>query len=194
MVIATLVIPGRCAPMPELRWWNDPAAPWERLADELDEHLRIWYTWVGESVGIRIPGAQNKKFDNPAPCFLSGRTPLRSGRRMKTTAAELDSMMDERFATYTFTVKLPMEDRRVDWKHCGRCAAAFYAQFANFPAVRHVAAVQGISQQVAHRRGTDSQMVQELLRLQGLHEAGVLNAVEFSQAKSLVLGLGQVPR
>ena len=81
---------------------------------------------VGESIGIRIPSSANWKFRNSCPCFYSGRTPLQCRRADYSAAAELNGMMAERFATFSFTVPLPFAERDKAFPKCGRCAAAFF--------------------------------------------------------------------
>ena len=142
---------------------------------------------VNESVGVRRPGAKNKKHKNDAPCFVSGRTPILCGRRDKKTAETLDSMMDERFTTFHFTEPLPKHERRVDWKHCGRCCAEFYSRFASSPQVRVVAAERPQQTNAPPANPTQNGFVQQLCQLAELYRAGVLNADELSKAKQKLL-------
>ena len=80
---------------------------------------------VGEGLDVRLPG-RNVKHHNKAPVFFTGRTAVRCKVTDPDAAFELNKMMDERFTTFHFTEPLPLQARRADWVHCGRCAASFY--------------------------------------------------------------------
>ena len=95
---------------------------------------------VGESMELRAPGVLNTKFRNKAPLFYSGRVPLQCVRRNPKAAASLNSMMSERFVTFTFETPLPQAERLVDWKHCAKCCAAFFLQGAHSTAAAAVEA------------------------------------------------------
>ena len=82
--------------------------------------------FVGESLGLRLPGVANKKYRNVCPCFYSGRAPMQCGRRELEVASKLNGMMDERFTIFRFGNPLPLSQRDKSWPQCGKCAAAFY--------------------------------------------------------------------
>ncbi len=83
---------------------------------------------VGESMELRAPGQLNTEFRNKAPLFYSVRVPLQCVRRSADAAQTLNHMMADRFATFLFETPLPRAERAVDWKHCGKCSAAFFLQ------------------------------------------------------------------
>ena len=84
--------------------------------------------FVGEAITIRRPGVLGRKHANSRPAFYSGRAPIRAQTRDPHAAAELNSMMDDRFTIFHFHQPLPHTLRVVDWPKCGCCAARFYLQ------------------------------------------------------------------
>lgn len=85
--------------------------------------------FVGEGVGVRVPGKFNKKVRNLAPAFYSGRGPIRlrkSRTHTQDVADEYTGMMSERFTTFAFTSPIPLPLRQKEWPQCGRCAACFF--------------------------------------------------------------------
>ena len=92
-------------------------------------------SWLcGEGVLVRMPGKLSKKICNTAPCFYSGRVPMHlkpSHKHGFEEANEYNDMMGDRFTTYAFWNPLPMEERNMEWIHCGRCCAGFFLQAKN---------------------------------------------------------------
>lgn len=86
--------------------------------------------FVGESVGVRLPGEKNVKVRNAAPMFYSGRAPLTSSFVDHDERSEYDEMMMERFTTFFFTNPIPKKERKPNHPQCGRCCAAFYGSNA----------------------------------------------------------------
>ncbi len=89
--------------------------------------LLSWF--IGESVGVRVPGGFNQKVRNRAPCFYSGRGPLQlrpSARHPAEAAAQLNGMMADRFTVFVFAQPIPLNERSMCFSHCGRCAAQFF--------------------------------------------------------------------
>ena len=149
---------------------------------------------VGESVGIRNPGVLNKKERSACPCFVSGRTPIRSGRRDPVAARKLDDMMDERFTFFKFTQPIPMQLRRVDWVHCGRCCATLYSQASTNPLVTQGELLCPTVYELAvpQAAGPSGQQVpsclpEALSTVVDLHNAGFLDVDEFRTVKCLIL-------
>ena len=147
-------------------------------------------TLCGEAFGVRVPGRPNAKCRNVAPAFYSGRTPMMSSHRDVTARAELNSMMNERFHAFGFSVPLPMHMRVADWPACGRCAAVFYLHGpAQTPAATN-AAQGSVEQTAAAREATGSTVVADLCRLVELKTAGLLSEGEFQAAKAARFGGG----
>ena len=98
-------------------------------------------------------------------------------------------MVDERFTTFHFTTPWPMSERRIDWKHCGRCGAGFYIRFADLPEVREV---RPLAPPVAKAPGDPAGktgLAQQLTDLSMLHRSGALTDNEFTCAKRRCLGV-----
>ena len=158
--------------------------------------LLSWF--VGESVGVRMPGRTNKKVRNQAPCFYSGHTLLevRSGHRHSPTkVAMLNEMMAERFTIFRFTEPVPKEKRMVSWPHCGRCAANFYlggddtttAGAAGADAGSGHATLSCSASCIQPPPASPSSLVSALSELAHLHSSGALTPEEFQAAKRKVL-------
>ena len=114
---------SRAHPSSEIILWQD--------YDHDEKTIRfsdLLSLFVGESLGLRLPGVVNKKYPNLCPCFYSGRAPMQCQRRESGAAAKLSAMMDERFTTFRFFQPLPMAERDARWPQCGRCAAGFFLQ------------------------------------------------------------------
>ena len=155
--------------------------------------LLSWF--VGEGVGVRIPGQLNKKIRNRAPCFYSGRIPLHllSGpKHTPEAAAALNGMMMERFTTFYFTNPIPKGSRVWGWKQCGKCAAGFFlagepnaantggGALASNPPQGAMPALALVPPNV--------NLVQALAELARLHACGALDNQEFQLAKRRLLG------
>ena len=152
--------------------------------------------FVGESVGVRIPGSKNGKYRNRAPTFYSGRKPMRlrpSRVHDFDTAEEYSGMMDERFTFFYFTQPLPMNERIMEFAHCGRCAARFYvSDAAGVPPATPVVPMGPPEPKIPAQlvSNTDSQghpLVQTLRDLHELRVAGALTPEEFDRAKAQLL-------
>jgi energy-coupling factor transporter ATP-binding protein EcfA2 len=114
-----------CAPKPQ----NGSSFP---LTAILDCEIMLWQDYshcertlaftdllalfVGESIGVRRPSLENKKLQNIAPCFYTGRVPISSSMKDPASRKTLESMMNERFQIFQFNVPLPMQDRRLHIK------------------------------------------------------------------------------
>jgi hypothetical protein len=97
----------------------------------LQPDVDLFSFFCNESVNVRQPGKLNKKFRNCGPCFCSGRAALSlpvSATHPLHVAQEYSSMMAERFTTFVFANPLPKAERKMEWAHCGRCAANVYLQ------------------------------------------------------------------
>ena len=158
--------------------------------------LLSWF--VGESVGVRLPGRANKKVRNQAPCFYTGHTLLevRPGHRHSPAQVrKLNSMMAERFTVFHFTQPVPPAERVVDWKHCGRCAAAFYlcggvpgaAGHMEFGGSSSSAAAAPAPPVAQSTTSSAASLVAALTDLARLHASGALNDQEFQEAKRKML-------
>lgn len=133
--------------------------------------------FMGEGVGVRHPGALNTKVLNKAPCFYTGRAALdlpMSKKHPGPVCAKYNQMMAERFTTFTFHFPMPLEERRMDFAHCGHCAALWYLQHAGA-----MTAAAAPAQPSAPPQST----IDDLERLARLHQMGALNGDEFSAAK-----------
>jgi len=141
--------------------------------------------FVGETVGVRLPGQLNQQYKNRAPTFYSGREPIRSSHRQAAAAREQDRMMSERFTLFHFTRPLPHEMRDAAWRHCGRCAAAWYLQglagARERPQPRPAPAASSSS---------SAELIRGLLQLTTLRQSGLLDEEEFRAAKRQMLHLG----
>jgi energy-coupling factor transporter ATP-binding protein EcfA2 len=137
--------------------------------------------FVGESVGVRLPGQRNEKFRNAAPLFYSGRAPMRlrpSRLHDFHTADEYSGMMNERFTVFHFTTPIPKTERDMEFPQCGRCAANFYLSGG---------AVCQPQESLQEREGTAQGPVRMLAELHDLFKSGALSADEFAAMKSRVL-------
>jgi len=154
--------------------------------------------FLGESVGVRRPGALNTKLRNRAPCFYSGRSHMKllpSLRHSRPECEEYNEMMAERFATFRFFAPIPWAERVMDFPSCGRCAAKFYILHGSDAAgvVAPLSAPVGgapspqLSGAAAAQHG--STMVKELESLAQLHSSGALSPEEFQAAKRQCLCL-----
>ena len=155
--------------------------------------LLSWF--VGEGVGVRIPGQLNKKIRNRAPCFYSGRIPLHllpGPKRTPEAAAALNSMMLERFTTFYFTSPIPKGSRVVGWKQCGKCAAGFFLAGEPNAANTGGGANASVPQQGAMPAQAQvpphDNLVLALAELARLHACGALDNQEFQVAKRRLLG------
>ena len=100
-------------------------------------------------------------------------------------------MMSERFITFTFWAPMPMEERVIDFPHCGRCAAKFYLQHGQQtslaggggPSAAEVAAPLGSTSAAQ----VSPNLVGELERLARLHASCCLTVDEFHMAKRMCL-------
>lgn len=138
--------------------------------------------FVGETLAIRVPGAQNTEHRNTAPTFYSGRLPISPSHvKDQSGRLELQKMMDERFQMFAFTVPLPQQLRQTSWVHCGRCCAQFYLQVHAPPHLPQIAPPASSSSSL----GRD--LVSQLRELACLMEQGVLDAEEFRAAKRRLL-------
>jgi hypothetical protein len=182
------------------------------LASAADHDLCLWQDYehdentvrfsdllsffLGESVGIHIPGALNKKFKNVAPCFYSGRCHMEllpSHKHSSKACEKYNGMMDERFTIFRFNIPLPREQRLLDWPSCGCCAAKFYLSEGTFGT--NVFQSPSRSGQfrpppIALERASGSgpgqvqfAIASELEKLACLHRQGVLDTEEFRSAK-----------
>lgn len=144
--------------------------------------------FVGESFGVRVPGARNEKVGNKAPIFYSGRAAMTATRGSPGAQAELNRMMAERFTTFAFVEPLPPSSRKADWPKCGRCAAAFYLRG---PSSASSASSSGgpLASAMVPPRAEDSVLLTHLNDLAKLREAGHLSEEEFTVAKARLLGL-----
>ena len=141
--------------------------------------------FVGESVGVRLPGQKNAKFRNTAPLFYSGRAPITlqpSRLHDVHTAAEYSGMMNERFTMFHFTQPLPLTERQMDFPQCGRCTANFY---------------------LTGRAGYNPCLVppqprQDFIKMledvHALYTSGVLSDTEFATMKAKILGTSLMMR
>ena len=155
--------------------------------------LLSWF--VGESVGVRLPGRVNKKVRNQAPCFYSGHKLIEVSagpHRSVEKAASLNGMMAERFTTFYFNAPLPMPERVLAWKHCGKCAATFYMR--GVPAAGPEPGVASASSSGAPTvppappaPASNPTIVDGLVELSRLYAAGALTSEEFTAAKSKIL-------
>ena len=71
-------------------------------------------------------------------------------------------------------IYVPLEDRRMDFAHCGRCAAAWYLQHAD-TTTSAAAPVQPSA--------PPQSTIDDLERLARLHQMGALSGDELSAAK-----------
>ena len=144
--------------------------------------------FMQESVGVRRPGALNKKIKNAAPTFYSGRAPMELAPSKKHSAracVKYNSMMSERFCTFRFTIPIPFQERDMDFPVCGRCAAKWYIEGAAGSSAAEAAGplpllVGGVA---------PVSLADDLERLGALHSAGSLDADEFKAAKRQLLQL-----
>ena len=140
--------------------------------------------FVGESFGVRVPGAKNEKVSNKAPLFYSGRAPISATKGAPNARAEHNRMMGERFTTFSFECPLPLPDRRADWPKCARCASAFYLH-GPAPGPSSSSGAPAVPVPPA----SSTQLLAELSQLAAMHTAGALTEEEFSAAKAKILGL-----
>ena len=152
--------------------------------------------FAGESFGCREPGRKNEKMKNTAPLFYSGHSRMRCGKQCMKVRDSLNGMMDERFTIFEFTNPIPKSLRKVEWPHCGRCAAAFYlhgppAATASAPSSSGPPPAPAAPDGQAPSSGD---LVASLRELAQLHSAGALNDQEFSAAKQLLLGPAPAPQ
>lgn len=144
--------------------------------------------FMEESVGVRRPGALNKKIKNAAPTFYSGRAPMELAPSKKHSAVacvKYNSMMSERFCTFRFTTPIPFQERDMNFPVCGRCAAKWYIEGAAGSSAAEAAGplpllVGGVA---------PVSLADDLERLGALHSAGSLDADEFKAAKRQLLQL-----
>ena len=143
----------------------------------------ILSVFVGETFGVRVPGAKNIKVRNKAPVFFSGRTPIRSQHKNPVARETLNGMMDERFTTFSFTEPLLLHRRVSDWPICGRCAASLYL---NGPPPVPCAPLVAVVAPSAPQSG-EHVCASSLDALSRLYAAGFLSVDEFTAAKRRVL-------
>ena len=142
--------------------------------------------FMEESVGVRRPGALNKKIKNTAPAFYSGRAPMEltpSKKHSVGACVKYNSMMSERFCTFRFFNPIPLPERDMNFPVCGRCAAKWYIEGAAGSGVAATPAplpllVGGVA---------PASLADDLERLGALHSAGSLDADEFRAAKRQLL-------
>ena len=150
--------------------------------------LLSWFN--GESVQVRIPGELNAQIRNKAPCFYSGRAPLKLQPSLihpVEVAEEYTGMMAERFETFHFANPLPKAERVRAWRHCRLCCAQLFLHGPP-PALQMPPASVALPV-VATARVSSTPAVSvsdELARLGALHAAAVIDAAEFSAAKARV--------
>jgi hypothetical protein len=137
--------------------------------------------FVGESFGVRSAGVKNEKVRNKAPVFYSGRTQIQSRHRDAEARAQFNGMMDERFTLFRFTVPIPMQDRRVDWPQCAKCAARFYLEGC----AENLRSLE--PPRVPLPIASEHSLVSALVELAGLKAAGHLDDQEFRAAKRRLL-------
>ena len=144
-----------------------------------------------EGVGLRRPGALNKKFKNKAPLFLSGRARMElvpTKKNPPKKCAQYNDMMEERFTKFDFYVPMPKHEREMAFPMCGRCAAAFYlsgASAAYATGDRSPSAAAGAAGPVS--AGPIGSVASEVSMLAQLHASGALDADEFKAAKRQLL-------
>ena len=107
-------------------------------------------------------------------------------------AASLNGMMAERFTTFYFTAPLPMPERVLAWKHCGKCAAIFYMRGEPAAGPEPGAASASSSgapaaPPVPPAQASNPTIVNGLVELSRLYAAGALTSEEFTVAKSRML-------
>ena len=78
---------------------------------------------VGETVGVRVPGAPNVDFVNKAPVFYSALQKIAWTIGPRATRAEKSQAMDERFTTMVFHTPVPLAERRSRVGPCPCCFA-----------------------------------------------------------------------
>ena len=151
----------------------------------------------GESIGLRLPCQLNKKFRNTLPCFMSSPGPIVCSRRDAAKAAQLNGMMEERFATFSFWNPVPMQNRILGFPQCGRCCAGFFLGGLNQNTSSnssHAAPGDAAVPVVANSSGlaAPSQSGPNMNQLRDLVEMrreGLLDEDEFRAAKRRLLGL-----
>ena len=144
--------------------------------------------FVGESLGLRLPGVANKKYRNVCPCFYSGRASMQCGRRELEVATKLNGMMDERFTIFRSGNPLPLSQRDKSWPQCGKCAAAFYLG-ADLPVGSSVVQVSNAPSQGRPAEGPRGipDWVAALEALAVLRCRGDIDAAEYAEAKKKLL-------
>jgi hypothetical protein len=166
--------------------------------------------FVGETVNVRVPanaeGPGLVKHKNKAPCFISGRAPIRCTFPEEDGREEYDSMMDDRFTIFEFKKKLPLEDRDPAFPKCGRCCAAFYASCVNvvrkpassgptsspsMPSSSSSSSSPSASGSASSSSATQVCEVawERLKELVTMQKEGLLDEEEFRMAKRVCLGL-----
>ena len=136
MILQPLESIFRSMPPPE----DGSTFPW---AGALDAEIFLWQdfeysaktmnfmdmlrAFVGERIGVRLPGEKNRKFNNTCPLFYSGLQKIAPTSRGLTASSftKKAKAMDERFTLRQWDQPLPMHLRIPNFPHCARCFSAF---------------------------------------------------------------------
>ena len=78
---------------------------------------------VGETVGVRVPGAPNVEFASKAPVFYSALKNIEWPFGPQAHRAAKNQAMGERFATMVFNTPVPQAERRSRVEPCPCCFA-----------------------------------------------------------------------